>query len=532
MRSNVGDDNRDDNEMLDLAVVGGGVAGLYTAWRAVTANDAASLGDGGIAPRVGVFEHDERLGGRLYSWAPPGAPHLRAELGAMCHTTAQTLLVTLIDQLGLEVAPFPLADEHTLNFLRGSRFNLADQIASSDKVPYDLAPSQRGKPTGQVFMEALDTVIPGVADLSHDQQTHYERTVEIEGRPIYEWPMYDLIHHLLDGDAAEMVIDGMGYICVRDKDISASNLLHSNKTAGSFMHLVEGFQALPLGLADGITAAGGIVEGGTSLVSLEPGSSSGPGGRSVVLVLEHDGEVRRVEARRVVLALPRRALQLLDPDCFLRSDHQFSVDLDSVVPVPASKLFLAYEQPWWHELGISWGRSVTDQPMRQCVYFGTEATAPYGEPGNLRSLLKASYNDGEATRHWESFIDRSHPFEGEQPVPPDSVASANMVNEVQRELGRLHGVEPPEPYWAAFRDWNTDPFGAGWHYWRVGHRSYEVMPRIRKPLDDVALFTCGEAFSANQGWVIGSLSTAELVVRDHLGLAEPGWLPDSVELGP
>lgn len=117
-------------------------------------------------------------------------------------------------------------------------------------------------------------------------------------------------------------------------------------------------------------------------------------------------------------------------------------------------------------------------------------------------------------------------------MPEDSVASANMVEEVQRELGRLHGNEPPAPYWAAFRDWGADPYGAGWHYWRVGHRSYDVMPRIRKPLADVALYTCGEAFSANQGWVIGSLNTAERVLRDHLGLGPPDWLPADVEIGP
>ena len=521
-----------DSQILDLAVVGGGVSGLYAAWRALTAPDSSTLSADGGEPRVTVFERDERLGGRLYSWAPPGAPHLRAELGAMCHYTSQTLLVSLIDQLGLEVAPFPLADEHTMNYLRGGRFSIADQIAGSAKVPYDLPPELRGETTGQIFMGALDTIIPGVANLTHEQQTDFEATLEIDGRPIYEWSLYDLIHRLLPGDAGDLVIDGMGYDCMHDKEISASNLLHSNKTTGSTMHLLQGFQEVPLALGAGVEAAGGSVEAGTTLISLEPGTEVGPSGRSTVLVLETAGQRRRVEARRVVLAMPRRALQLLDPRSFLASDPQFAADLDSVVPVPASKLFLAYEKPWWHELGISWGRSVTDQPMRQCVYFGTEATAPYGEAGNLRSLLKASYNDGEATRYWEGFIDPDHPFVGEDPVPSDSIAPAEMVTEAQRELALLHGAEPPAPYWAAYRDWGADPYGAGWHYWRVGHRSYEVMPRVRKPMDEYALYTCGEAFSSNEGWVIGALNTAERVLRDHLGLAVPEWLPEHVEIGP
>lgn len=57
---------RDDSERpldVDVAVIGGGVAGTYCAWRLATSGPAA--------PSVALFEASERIGGRLWSQAVP-----------------------------------------------------------------------------------------------------------------------------------------------------------------------------------------------------------------------------------------------------------------------------------------------------------------------------------------------------------------------------------------------------------------------------------------------------------------------------
>ena len=66
----------DEDDTLDVAVIGGGVSGAYCAWR-LTRPDAAGsaiLRASGVAgaPRVGLFEVSERIGGRLWSFVPPG----------------------------------------------------------------------------------------------------------------------------------------------------------------------------------------------------------------------------------------------------------------------------------------------------------------------------------------------------------------------------------------------------------------------------------------------------------------------------
>ncbi len=73
---------------LDIAIVGGGVGGIYTGWRLMT----STLGDGlaanwararGGTLRVKLFEGSDRIGGRLLSARSPHMPDTTAEIGGM-----------------------------------------------------------------------------------------------------------------------------------------------------------------------------------------------------------------------------------------------------------------------------------------------------------------------------------------------------------------------------------------------------------------------------------------------------------------
>jgi monoamine oxidase len=208
--------------------------------------------------------------------------------------------------------------------------------------------------------------------------------------------------------------------------------------------------------------------------------------------------------------------------------------MQTVIPIPASKLNLAFREPWWEQFGITSGRSVTDLPIRQCLYFGTEAGRPGVAADNRNSLLTASYCDGPAVLFWEQFTGEVQPdvmFQAEEPVTPDLQAPAGMVAEVQKQLARMHGIDIPTPYWVAFMDWTRDPFGGGWHWWRVGQKSWEVVPRVLRPVADANLYVCGECWSPCQAWVEGALMTAESVLQRHLGLPWPEWLEPSAVLG-
>jgi protoporphyrinogen oxidase len=69
---------------LEIAVVGGGVSGAYSAWRLQQLKTQA---------HIGLFEYSDRIGGRLYTATMPGLPHVKAELGGMRYIPGQHILV-------------------------------------------------------------------------------------------------------------------------------------------------------------------------------------------------------------------------------------------------------------------------------------------------------------------------------------------------------------------------------------------------------------------------------------------------------
>ena len=79
------------DEIIDIAVVGGGVSGVYSAWR---------LKQTYPDRKIVVFEGGGHIGGRLLSVRPPDIPNMVAELGGMRILPAiQPRIKRLIDVL-------------------------------------------------------------------------------------------------------------------------------------------------------------------------------------------------------------------------------------------------------------------------------------------------------------------------------------------------------------------------------------------------------------------------------------------------
>ncbi|MGI9538887.1 MAG: flavin monoamine oxidase family protein [Miltoncostaeaceae bacterium] len=511
---------------VDVAIVGGGMAGLYTGWSLLARGTPVPGGEGGT--RVTILESGARTGGRLMTIPPPHAPHLRAELGGMRFLTTQALVADLIDHLGLPHHVFPMGDDHDLHYLRGARFPLSALESGDPVVPYDLADDERGATIAQLMGRVLLGFLPDARTMTWDDRIERERNAMLGNRPVAEASLADVMRRFLSPEAYEMAQDGLGYSCSRDPEVSAVNMIHTDLSGGVHRTLDAGMQALPDALAAAFRAAGGTIATGVAGVGVERAEDD-----LLRVSTASDGRRGELTARHVVLALPRRALDLMDLGGGVLGETSLRDDLDAVVPVPASKLYFTFDEPWWEEIGLHTGRSVTDLPMRQCLYFGVEDEASGGARGNRTALFVASYNDDGAARHWEAKrAEGGEPFQGRHPTAPQWSVPAPMAEDVARQVSEVHGVPIPDPTWAAYQDWGRDPYGAGWHYWRVGHRSVDVIPRMRRPHPDANLSVCGEAFSAHQGWILGALSSSEHVLRESLGQPPASWIADDVELGP
>src|SRR3954447_15235334 len=101
------------DEVLDVAIVGAGVAGVYAAWRLRT-----DTPKGRPQPNVQVFEQSGRVGGRLLSVQPPELPGVFCELGGMRYISSQRLVRSLIEnRLSLRTLPFSVGEPENLNYL-------------------------------------------------------------------------------------------------------------------------------------------------------------------------------------------------------------------------------------------------------------------------------------------------------------------------------------------------------------------------------------------------------------------------------
>ena len=107
-------------EIMDLAVAGAGVSGLFSAWRLL--DHGARQGK---PLSVTVFESDDRVGGRLLSVKPPFIHDTYVELGGMRFSKSHRLAHDLIRSLGLAYKELADANPNNVAYLRGTRTPLA-----------------------------------------------------------------------------------------------------------------------------------------------------------------------------------------------------------------------------------------------------------------------------------------------------------------------------------------------------------------------------------------------------------------------
>lgn len=577
-------DGMQDGLELDVLIVGAGVSGLYTGWRLLTGDHTKGNSKkpvkNGARPRVHVLEASHRIGGRLETLFLEGMPHVRAEFGGMRYLSSHLLVANLVNFLGLRNTFFPMGGGNNLFYLRGKRFKAKDLAAATNslKFPYRMSKSERGNKPYDLFNDIFLKVFKagGMQPPNTSEQWNYlKENLMYRGKHIYEVGFWNMLLDEMSNEGFNYVADAGGYysnIVNGGAGEGMEEIMGDFSSNPTYLTLEDGYDQIPIALANQFKRYGGEIWERNRLLKLERGRNG-----KIKAIIENWKHKRwTITARHVVLGMPRRSLELLDPTSFIFESEQLKRDIDTVIKEPAHKLFMGYNRPWWRDapLHLQSGEAVTDLPIRQTYYFGTECEQAGGEPGNTNSLLMAGYNDMWAMYFWKGLelknqqsvdlegdpttrkrllraVERDetahNPYRmqphraskkqplsarGEGPGIDVYMASEAMVHYAQMQLAEIHGVEIPDPYIAAFRDWSQDPYGAGYHAWGTNVNVEKVMERMRKPLKDANVYICGEAYSGNQGWVEGALTTTEKMVQEHFELEWPAdWLPTDYYLG-
>jgi len=569
---------------IDVAIVGAGTSGLYSAFRLTT--DKKYTGK-----QLQVFDMNTKIGGRLESVIMPGMDFW-GELGGMRYLTSQEIVTTLIEGYPLSEEdlnkrtpvldypmtpiPFPMGNPaDLLMYLRKERFkqdawNEAQEVGKKLQTRYYLNEDDFGYSGDQLFNKIIYDVL--MADpwfvtnysnkVSHSSQYDYSfmltsrdwdevkpyLTYCFEGSPynkrkVNDIGFWNLIKDQVSQEGYEFLANAGGYY---------SNTINWN-SAEAFPYMVgdfssnptyktieEGYDSIAYALANQyLEQEGACIWSENKLLTFNKEHINSATHKYELVFLNLPSNKQwKVYANTLILGMPRQSLELLDQQNFffdIDERKELNENIRSVIKEPAFKILMGFEYPWWKKLNIDSGHSITDLPMRQCYYFGTDKT-------NDNSMLLGSYGDMETETFWKALSDDKVLFEVkaiksasllELQELNDVQATKMMVNELMNQLRELHGpdVVIPDPYVTWFKDWTDAPFGAGYHAWKAGFSVKDVMPYMRKPLIEEQIHIIGEAYSDQQGWVEGAFCEAEKMLQEYFDLPRPYWLSPDYYLG-
>jgi hypothetical protein len=438
---------------IEVAIIGAGTSGLYTAYRLVTDKKFK-------ASDVQIFDMNNKLGGRLESVVLPGM-NFWGELGGMRYLTSQQIVTTLIEGYTLPEdptkqipvltdqmtpVPFPMGDStKLLMYLRKERFkqdawNVAQAVGEKLPTRYYLNDDDYGFSSDQLFNKIIYDVLmadPWVAEKYSDKikrgKTIYDYSFELDSRDwddikpklVYNFPnspydnrkvndlgFWNLIKDQVSQEGYEFLANAGGYYSntINWNSAEAFPYMVGDFSAGTIYKTIEeGYDSIAYALANSyMEHEGACIWSENKLLTFTKAHPLTETHKYELTFLNLKTNTQwKVYANSIVLAMPRKSLELLDQNNFffnINENSTLNYNIRSVIMEPAFKILMGFPYPWWKELGIDSGHSITDLPMRQCYYFGTDQHSD-------NSMLLGSYGDMETETFWKALSDDKVLFE-------------------------------------------------------------------------------------------------------------------------
>lgn len=531
-------------EHVDVLIVGGGVSGLYCAYRLLDEEPGLS---------VAIVEKDGRVGGRLDTdhvviLDNNGKPvETKDEEGGMRFNFQMQELVELAHDLGLDaqIVPFGMGNANNRYYVRGRSFTVGESAANGNAIwseLYNLDVRERGLSPGQLIDSVYRAILaqnrcdPPVNPTPEFWQ-QFRNAFHYNGTPLNAWGLWSLLRSY--GYSQEC-------IAMLSEVVGFAGPFHSSSNAGDALQILldfpsdpkfhafnQGFGTLIDALVAQIAGKASITIGAT-VGALEPASDDQVCAqwRSTPGVYPDSPERGQIIARRVILALPRNAIQPLaaasplltrDRAAYARLQH----NLDTAVGMVLTKVNLYFDNAWWRDGStnrppISDGPSFTDLPADSFYVFdpitGTSDTGP------AALTLYCDFNNADFWQELQEigakFTSPLQQHYNDQVPQVLFAASQAVVDEMRRQLQDVFSTfTVPAPVLTSYRRWgDSEYFGYAYHQWARGADDRAVIPQLARPYENLALYTCGEAYSDQQGWVNGALRSAEIVLTTYFGL--------------
>jgi monoamine oxidase len=469
------------------------MAGLYAAWRLLTS---------GVRPdRIGLFEADARVGGRVLTVRPPQDENFALDLGAHSFSSSHSLVAGLVRQFGLNVVPCAGQVPSAMVNLRGRTLSNAEIARRYFRKPfaYDVSAYLQRRGPARILRKALAAMPRG-----EDGQRL------LGGRPLAEWGLDEAMLQVLKPDELRYLSDRLSYSFWHTPVHAGAALDWTGREmfrkSGAMSELPGGMAQLADALAQAIRQLGCDIALRYGLAGIDlDAAPSGPIG----LHFETAGSVRRtVNASRVVLALPPAGINRVEG---LADRPELRALTAALAPQRAVTTALVYPDAWWRPAGMAAGYSVTDMPARHIRHYGAE---PWRKPG-LGALM--SYSDGDNADFWGKL---SGGNAGNGWVGPEHPVAQELHRQALEMFEAKLGLSLPEPIGAFSHNWTEGFSGAAFHLWSAGSKPERALTDALNPLPGLPLHVCGEAWSMRQGWIEGALETVDMLLERHVHMAQ------------
>ena len=525
----------DRSSIYDVIVVGGGVSGLYAAWR---------LKKGNPSLKILVLEAEERTGGRLFSVRMPGMLNIAADMGGMHYLSKpDTIINAWLVEKHFKMATRQFAqnssDSHASFFLRNTRVP-ADKIADTNVIGniYHFSPAEHNEFTDhfKILLHALERAVPHFNGTDFDLWSGRAA----DGRKLQDLTKNDLLALVNFTDEMQSFLrDAAGYSGDDAADLSCLTMLSIVRgfilgVEGDYNVPVGGMEDLPRRFRSEFESMGGKVVTRQEVTAIS--NCSDASSTTYHLLTGSSGESSSVHcARKVILAVPQTSLEALWWKA-LHSENE--VSWQTTKASPSFKLFLGFDRPWWRSepFGFYEGAESSTLDILHTLYIGTEAD--FSKDFNKNSLLLASYTNSYGVKRWRNMdasVEDWTPFLGHSnkfilnsttdPVPnvTNFVVSKEMVDLAIKQLAVAHGVGPgaiPSPYTAVAQSWPEGIYG-----WKVGVNVTEAIGEPGK-LDKVHdVYISNSGYSKAQGWVEGALRSTEYILETYFDLKPMDGMP-------
>nr|WP_256584502.1 FAD-dependent oxidoreductase [Pseudomonas sp. SWI6] len=573
-------------ESEKIAIVGGGIAGLYCAY---------ILGRQG--KKVTLFEATNRFGGRILTVRLQQGPEARkaeiqaivptgeedpnsvefeklefyAEFGPMrVELDKQILLRGLFEHLGIELDARNAKDKTGASLVE---FPAYASPASVGDPTYELRPEEKGKTPLQLMQLAMlrimmkvnlskddenykelfrdklisdiqlaaatgEDVLPVYMDwvrtLGPDQHVAIQFYGQIDDVPLYAQGFWNLLSDYLSHDAIMKIRDlGTFY-----------HLLALNPNAAEWLT----WWLIGLSISDGLKGVYGgmssltnmllkkieeecqgrvVLKKGFEVTAIEFSETKDDlsiENKTGPLQLRTDEVLWEEKFSRVILALPKGPIKRLSQKSaeVFDAEKELPELLGSAAAFPMVKVFVVVKNRWWGNEPMA-NRYATRVPTRELHYWPATRNDHYG--------MIMFYTDLPAQAFWSNYVPPgkqmsvSYKSGPENPLP--EATEKRLLEKIVQYISEnnVPDLKKDDILWWGIRDWGRFPYGGANHMWRPERKYWHVMGRLGEiPAKAARIHICGEAYSDYHGFIEGALRSASYTIHRILEGDNPASL--------